>query len=226
MKFFLVFAALFAVAYSRRIELNQLVNRIQDYSKRIEKADSSSEEIEDLLKDGLKEVTGQIELAVCKRNSTKLYDAALKSIKCAKESKSEGVICDSLGAEFKKCIEPIEKVFEECLEAKFHDIPKLIIDAVTSTTEYLCNSKVRDIVELSNPCAAIEVDNLKSCITGIESKIKNINAVTNLKTELCGEAVKQKTCLLEQINKNCKNDLTKKSFNDLYEAAIIKPCSA
>ncbi|XP_045472954.1 uncharacterized protein LOC123679621 [Harmonia axyridis] len=226
MKFLLVLVAVFAVAYSRRIELNSLVNRIQDYSKRIENTDSSPEQLQDLLKDGLQEITSQIEIAVCKRNTTKLYEAALKSVKCAQESKSEGVICDSLGAEFKKCIEPIEKVFEECLEAKFHDIPKLIINAVTSTTEYLCNSKVRDIVELSNPCAAVEPENLKSCIGGIESKIKNINAVTNLKTELCGEAVKQKSCILQQINKNCKNDLTKKSFSDLYEAAIVKPCSA
>ncbi|MDK0841536.1 DUF1397 domain-containing protein, partial [Clostridium perfringens] len=224
-KFLLVLVAVFAVAYSRKIDVNEIVNKIQAFSKKAEAGETSSEEIEDLIKDGLKEITSQLEVAVCKDNGTKFYDATLKAIECAKNSKADGIICDTLNAEFKKCIVPIEKVFEECLEAKFHDIPKLVIDSLTSTTEYLCNSKVRDIVELTNPCAAVEPEKLKTCVSGLEGKLKNLESVTNLKTELCGELKKQKECVLGEVNKGCKNDLTKKSFADLYEAAIIKPCS-
>ncbi|KAK9890727.1 hypothetical protein WA026_012075 [Henosepilachna vigintioctopunctata] len=223
MKFLLVLVAVFAVSYSRKIDMNELVNKIKSYSG---KDSDSSEEIEDLIKDGLKDVSNQIEVAICKTNGTRVYDAALKSLECAKASKSDDIICDSMNAEFKKCIKPIEKVFEECLEAKYHDVPKLIINSIVSTSEYLCNSKVRDVVELSNKCAAVDVEKLKSCVSGIEEKFKHIENVKNLKTEVCSELVKHKDCLLGQVNKNCKHDVTKKSFSNLFEAAITKPCAA
>ncbi|KAL3267330.1 hypothetical protein HHI36_011461 [Cryptolaemus montrouzieri] len=221
MKFLIVLIGILAVVHSLKYDFRNAIKKIRHHVKEAQ-TPSSSEELEDLLEEGLKEMTRDIELEVCDRNNTKLYEAAIKATECVKNTKLDLPMCEVFTKNFRKCALPIQQDFEGCVDLQFHEIPKFIVDAITHLVEFVCDAKVREIIELANPCLDIPED---KCFQGIAEKLDNVTSSKNLKKEICTEILRQKECFVSETTKNCQFDITKKTFSKLMDSLTTKPCA-
>ncbi|KAK9890729.1 hypothetical protein WA026_012077 [Henosepilachna vigintioctopunctata] len=164
----------------------------------------------------------------CRNKNTEFKENLKFMERCYLNIKGKESFCNLFQNNLEKCTGPFVDTLENCVETKYHDIPKFGVNVVNVTADYLCKSKVEKIVEILHPCLhKIVLEKSKVCLSELREVLVNIdkeNNLTNIKTNICKSLENTKTCFLADFENNCKNKVTLVSAVGLYDAIVTKPC--
>lgn len=67
-------------------------------------------------------------------------------IKCYTDYKGKDTVCGTIKVSLDNCTQPLVTAFESCVDAKYQDVPKFIVEIAKSATEYICKSKGEKLI--------------------------------------------------------------------------------
>ncbi|XP_044753690.1 uncharacterized protein LOC123313060 [Coccinella septempunctata] len=149
-------------------------------------------------------------------------------LQCYMSFKGKETVCGTVKNSLENCTQPLVTSFESCVDPKYHDIPKFIVEIAKSAADYACKTKGEKLIELLHPCVTkLTFKKSDVCLKSFKQKIENIENdkdITNVKTDLCKSLETTKACILKDFKNVCHNDFTLDAVVGVYDAIITKPC--
>ncbi|KAJ3646779.1 hypothetical protein Zmor_024351 [Zophobas morio] len=158
---------------------------------------------------------------------------AIKSFQeCDDKVDDSLTICHAIQSHTLNCTKPLLDVVDGCLPQKAKGLPTLGVKSLLSVADFLCKQTGESIFELVNPClweddeteGGEETENeCEKKAVALAEKFGDENTIPT-QSEICSTATSLRTCLKEDVHKQCKNQKTQDAVLGLFDA-IVAPCS-
>ncbi|XP_045472962.1 uncharacterized protein LOC123679625 isoform X2 [Harmonia axyridis] len=151
---------------------------------------------------------------------TKIIVSAYKCI-----AKPKQLICHEKHIELYQCMRPVQKIFDKALGTKYEAVARLMINSLISAKNYICNAKLKEILEIVNPCINLNSEAIMKCWEKTIGKYVKPEEIVDIKDEYCKDFQETEDCTIEVMTKNCENFSTRESLSNFYKTLFIYPCS-
>ncbi|XP_044754204.1 uncharacterized protein LOC123313397 [Coccinella septempunctata] len=136
------------------------------------------------------------------------------------------IICNTNKMELNDCLRPLEIIFSRISGTRFEGFVEMLLKALSSVRDYICNTRYEDLFEMMNPCINYELASLTSCWknTTESIRIRSHEEIINAKEEYCKALEHNAECTLNMALADCQDPDTIKILSEMYKKFFIDPC--
>ncbi|XP_066253278.1 uncharacterized protein [Euwallacea similis] len=164
---------------------------------------------------------------ICPGYGNKFENVTMEIADCAESIDEENeTICSMMKNNLEKCMQPLVKLFEECLPERSRRVPAMLVKMILSSLNYVCKTNGEHLLELQNQCFRTPTIKLKRCIRKIETtrqKYIRSNRYPSAE-EICDLLEEMKPCLTSHLQTSCNHPITREAFIDFMNQGILSVC--